>query len=116
MQDYLAENQWPVWVSLIISFAILFTIVCFPSTHKFAFDYMLLFGFTVFFSVCVGAITGRCVPVLLAISLLLSLYGTQKIVLSIRNFFDVCGNHCVLACLPACFVMLRVVLQGRWVL
>lgn len=59
MQDYLAENQWPVWVCLIISFVILFTIVCFPATHKFPFDYMLLFGFTVFFSVCVGAITGR---------------------------------------------------------
>lgn len=60
LQDYLAENQWPVWTCLLISFALLFTIVCFPKTHKFPFDYMLLFGFTIFFSVCVAAITGRC--------------------------------------------------------
>jgi hypothetical protein len=59
LQDYLADNQWPVWVCLIISFAILITISCFPSTHKFPFDYILLFGFTAFFSVCIGAITGR---------------------------------------------------------
>lgn len=59
IRDYLAENQWPVWVCMLISFGILLTIVCVPATHKFPFDYILLFGFTTFFSVCVGAITGR---------------------------------------------------------
>jgi FtsH-binding integral membrane protein len=58
-----------VWICLILALGILIVIACFPKMHKYPFDYMLLFGFTGFFSVFAASVTARYDVVAIGIAL-----------------------------------------------
>jgi FtsH-binding integral membrane protein len=57
IQAYMVRNTWPLWTSLIVSFGVLFALLCNPKlarTHPH--NYGLLFIFTAAESIMIGSI------------------------------------------------------------